>query len=139
MVVVRSVVILGRREHESDEYAESPGDPEPGVLYADHLVRICDDSITFLHFSIPFFRSKQVSFSAIDHIIVRKPQLTTGKWRIAGSSNLSTWFALDWHRPSRDQIFLMTLKNSTQKIGFTVEDSATVIHILKKLGLLAVE
>ncbi|MEN6518095.1 MAG: hypothetical protein ABFC38_07850 [Methanospirillum sp.] len=110
---------------------------EPGLLSADRLVRITGDSITFFRYSIPFFRSRRVPFAEIERITVREPELATGKWRIAGSGNLITRFPLDWDRPSRDAIFLLDLKNSRRKIGFTVEDSARVIDILRDLGLLS--
>ena len=109
----------------------------PGVLYADRLVRLTEDDITFFKYSVPFLRDERVPYTEIDHISSREPTLTTGKWRIWGSSNLSTWFPFDWDRPSRDTIFLATLKGTTRKIGFTVEDSARVTAILRKKGLLA--
>ncbi len=120
----------------------SPGqaDTDTHLLYADRLVRIADDSITFLHYSFPFFSSgRQVFIRDIDRIDVKKPTIYTGKWRIGGSGDFRTWFPLDWNRPSRDRIFHATLKTRGMNIGFTVEDSRRVISILKEKGLLIAE
>jgi hypothetical protein len=114
---------------------DSAGSGAP--LYADRLVSIDGESITFYHYSILSSRGRRVPFSEIERITVREPELATGKWRLAGSSDLVTWFPLDWDRPSRDAIFLLELKGSRRRIGFTVEDSARVAGILRELGLLA--
>lgn len=106
------------------------------ILYEDNLVHISEGSITFLHYTFPFFSSgRQVSFSKIDHIDVKKPTILNGKWRIGGSGDLGIWFPLDWNRPSRDRIFYATLKTRGMKIGFTVEHSAEVVGILRKKGV----
>ena len=113
---------------------------EATVIYEDHLVRISGDSITFLHYSFPFFpSSREVMFQDIDHIDVKKPTIRTGKWRIAGSGNLRTWYPFDVDRPSRDRIFHTTLKTWGMNIGFTVERPGEVVSILKKKGLIASE
>jgi hypothetical protein len=125
------------------EAAGGAGGPGPGVrapadptiLYQDLLVSISGDSITFHHYSFPFFSSdRQVFFRDILRIDVKKPDILSGKWRIGGSGNLRTWFPLDWSRPSRDRIFHAILKTGGLNIGFTVEDSSRVISILKEKG-----
>ncbi|MFZ0181537.1 MAG: hypothetical protein WAL62_00160, partial [Methanoregula sp.] len=105
-------------------FTREPVSPCSGILYADHLVTITGESITFAYYSFPFAGSRTVAFSDIDHIMVMEPSLINGKWRIWGSGDLRTWFPLDIHRPSRDRIFLMTLKSRRTRIGFTVEDSS---------------
>jgi|GEM_PF-605173 len=122
----------------ADALSEKPADST--VLYQDHLVRISGDSITFHHYSFPVFSSsRQVFFRDIGRIDVKKPDVLTGKWRIAGSGDFQTWFPVDWHRPSRDRIFHATLKTRGMNIGFTVENSSQVISILKEKGLHIVE
>jgi hypothetical protein len=110
---------------------------DSGVLYSDSLVTIANESITFHHYSFPLFtRGRTVPFSDIDHIDVKKPSVLTGKWRIAGSGNLSTWFPMDSQRPSRDRIFHATIKTRGMNVGFTVEHPSEVTAILKKKGLI---
>jgi hypothetical protein len=109
---------------------------DPRLLYADNLVRISDDSITFRHYSFTELSPRSVLFTDIDHISVKGPSLTTGKWRIWGSGDLSTWFPLDGNRSSRDRIFHARLKTRGMNVGFTVEDSTRVMSILKEKGLL---
>ena len=109
------------------------------VIYQDRLICITNDSITFFNYSFPVLGRKVVSFFDIDHISVRKPAITTGKWRIWGSSDLSTWFSFDSGRPWRDRIFICTLYNQRMKIGFTVENSSRVIGILREQGVRLVD
>jgi len=109
-------------------------------LYSDSLVTITEDSITFLHYSFPLSASsRQVPFTDIDHITVKKPTILSGKWRIWGSSNLRTWFPFDIRRPSRDRIFHAAVKTKGMNIGFTVENPGEVAAILKQKGLLESE
>jgi hypothetical protein len=116
---------------------DKPGDT--GLIYADRLVRMSDDRITFLRYYFPVLASKQVAYANIDHIDVEPPALTNGKWRIWGSGDLTTWFPLDTGRPFRDRIFIATLNNQRTKIGFTVEDSAKVIRAFRRKGVIITE
>jgi hypothetical protein len=110
---------------------------DSGVLYSDSLVTITNDSVTFHHYSFPFFtRGRTVLFTDIEYIDVKKPSVLTGKWRIAGSGNISTWFPMDSQRPSRDRIFHATIKTRGMNVGFTVEHPSEVTAILKKKGLI---
>jgi hypothetical protein len=109
------------------------------LIYADRLIHMSDDNITFLRYYFPFLAGKQVAYASIDHIDVEQPTLTNGKWRIWGSGNLSTWYPLDTGRPSRDRIFIATLNNQRTRIGFTVEDSAKVIRVLRGKGIIITE
>lgn len=107
-----------------------------GPLYADGLVVINADNITFRRYSLLFCRDRRVPFAEIAIIAVRAPSLVTGKWRLCGSRDFRTRFPLDWNRSSRDAIFLIELRGSRRRIGFTVEDSALVAAILQERGLL---
>jgi len=110
--------------------------PGPGVIYADRLVSISTDSITFFHYYFPIMTSRRVAFADIDHITVYRATLRTGSWRIWGSGNLRTWFPLDTSRPSCDLIFCAIVRGRGMNIGFTVENSARVREILAGKGLL---
>jgi hypothetical protein len=104
--------------------------------YSDALVEIGDDAIRLKGYYFPF-GSKRVSFGEIAEVVVEKPTLINGKWRIWGSGNLRTWFPLDLKRPSRDSIFIIKLASGFRQIGFTVEDSGRVRQILAETRLLA--
>jgi hypothetical protein len=112
--------------------ASPPGDTR--VIYADRLVSITEESITFFAYSFPLEKSRRVAFADIDHITVTDPSLASGKWRIWGSGDLDTWFPLDASRSSRDRIFTAVLKNGGMNVGFTVEDSSRVLAIFREHG-----
>ncbi len=106
------------------------------TIYSDKLVEITEDSILFRWYYFPFGR-RRVALSKIDRIVVMEPSLLGGKWRIHGTSDFKTWFPCDWKRPTRDKIFVATLRNKWMRIGFTVEDSEKVQKILEEKKLLA--
>jgi hypothetical protein len=106
------------------------------ILYADRLVSVTRDSITFYRYSFPFLGKRTVALSDIDYIAIREPSLANGRWRIWGSGNLRTWFPFDLHRSSRDRIFVAFLKTRGMNIGFTVEDSARVLAVFRECGLI---
>jgi hypothetical protein len=143
-IVIHAIRIIRRyRENiaegppESTKSAVLTHSGDSGVLYSDRLVTITGDSITFQHYSFPFFTQwRKVMFTDIDHIDVKKPSVLTGKWRIAGSGSLTIWFPMDSHRPSRDRIFHATIKTRGMNVGFTVEHPSDVTAILKKKGLI---
>ena len=114
--------------------------PEPindsTILYSDSLVTLTGNAITFKNYSL-LMKPRTVNFTDIDHVDVLEPSLTTGKYRIWGSGNLTIWFPMDSGRSSRDKIFHAYLKNRWMNVGFTVENSAVVTAILKSRGLIA--
>lgn len=106
------------------------------TIYADKLVCITDDEITFAHYYFPTGNKKVVRLDRIKSIVVRPPTLWNGKWRLHGTGNFQTWYPLDLARPKRDRIFLATLKDQWVRIGFTVEDGELVERILREKHLL---
>lgn len=108
------------------------------VVYSDKLIEITDSSITFRWYYFPF-GSKQVCLSEIESVTVTKPTFWTGKWRIHGTGDFKTYFPCDWKRPTRDKIFIIKLRNKWMRIGFTVEDSQTVVKIFRDKGIPLVE
>jgi len=73
----------------------------------------------------------------IKKVEILEPTVMNGKWRIHGTGDFSTWFPWDSGRPNRDIIFRITLHKGWCRIGFTVEDSASVISIFDEKGLIA--
>jgi len=106
------------------------------TIYQDKLIEITDQEVVFHRYYFPFGGDKHVPFSHIESIQVRQPSFFGGSWRIWGSGDFLTWFPLDGGRPSRDKIFLASLRNSYRRIGFTVEDSQKVASILRERGLI---
>lgn len=72
----------------------------------------------------------------LEGIVVKKPTLWNGKWRLQGTGNFKTWYPLDFSRPKRDRIFLATLKDHWITIGFTVEDGDRVELLLRDKNLI---
>ena len=106
------------------------------TIYKDRLIEVTDQEVVFHRYYFPFCGDKRVALTHIESIQVKQPSLFGGSWRIWGTGDFLTWFPLDSERPRRDQIFLASLRNSSRRIGFTVEDSQTVRTILRELGLL---
>jgi hypothetical protein len=140
-VAVHAVRILRHvQAGRGDPGPGAPGQPGPipgeNVLYADGLVTLTGESITFHHYSFPFFTAgRTVLYQDIGHIAIRKPTVLTGRWRIAGCGDLRTWFPFDGNRPSRDRIFHAAIRTRGMDVGFTVTDPAAVTAILREKGV----
>jgi hypothetical protein len=106
------------------------------AVYKDSLIEITDQEIVFHHYYSLFGNDRRVPFSQIEAVQVRQPSLLAGSWRLWGTEDFRTWFPLDKHRPSRDRIFMASLRGKYWRIGFTVEDSQKVTGILRERGLL---
>jgi hypothetical protein len=106
------------------------------TTYKDSLVEITEQEIVFHHYYFLFGNDKHVPLSQIESVQVRPPSFFGGSWRLWGSGDFRTWFPLDSHRPSRDRIFIASLRGRFRRIGFTVEDSQEVTGILRERGLL---
>jgi hypothetical protein len=107
----------------------------PGVLYSDSLVEISDDSILFRRYYFPV-GARRIKLAAIAQISVQHPTFSTGRYRLQGSGDLRTWFPMDLQRPKRTKIFIIHLREKWRRIGFTVEDEATVERIFRERQLL---
>lgn len=108
----------------------------PGnIIYSDSLVEIKENSILFRRYSF-FERDRLVLLSDIEKIVVKKAAIWNGKFRFHGTGDFKTWFPKDFQRYKRDKIFFAYIRYKWWRIGFTVEDSETVIRILKGKGLL---
>jgi hypothetical protein len=105
-------------------------------IYEDRLVQISNDSILIKNYYFPLIGSKRVPFKKIEFVTAEKPSLLKGKFRIWGTGNFVTWYPLDFARPSRDRIFIINLLGKTIRVGFTVNNSETVLRILEQKGLI---
>ena len=99
------------------------------IVYRDKLVEINDDSILIRDYYYPF-GNKRVNFENVESIVVKKPSLLSGKYRYYGTGDFRTWFPPD-NRTSRDKIFIIKIKNKWWRIGLTVENSQTVLSLIK--------
>ena len=104
--------------------------------YSDNLISIDEKGITIKLFRFPF-GAKRVNFSDIETIQVLKG----GCMRLWGSDDLSsrTWFGLDWERMSRPMRFVIKQKNKWRRVGFTCENSESVVGILRSKSLLQIQ
>ncbi len=103
--------------------------------YSDKLIQITSDHIVFHWYYFPC-GSKTVPLSDIEYISPLQPSMTTGRWRVWGTGDFSNWFPCDWSRSTRDVIFHLKLRGKSRIIGFTVEDSWTVLPLFREMGLL---
>ena len=106
------------------------------ILYSDRLVEISNNSILLRNYYVPFGNPKRIPMNTIERIDVKEPTLFTGRWRLQGSGDFRVWFPLDLARPTRDKVFIITFAKKRIRAGFTVEDSQTVLRILKDKGLI---
>ncbi|MEN6385597.1 MAG: hypothetical protein ABFD79_10410 [Phycisphaerales bacterium] len=107
-------------------------DAPASMHYTDKLVAIDDEGITLKKYYHPFCNSKRVKYSDIKTI----KALPGGCARLWGSGDFQTWFGLDWGRMKRKMTFIIEIKNSWFRSGFTCKDSDTVYKILKAKNLL---
>jgi hypothetical protein len=106
------------------------------LLYHDKLIEISDNAITLFKYYFPSLSQKVINFRDIERVVVKKPTLFSGKWRIQGTGNFKTWYPFDSLRPKRDKIFIVRYKNKWVQSGFTVENSDEVELILKNKNLI---
>lgn len=105
------------------------------ILYSDSLVEIRSDSILFRRYSF-FERDRLVPFTDIEKIETKKATIWNGKFRFHGTGDFKTWFPKDFQRYKRDKIFIAHIRYKWWRIGFTVEDSDTVLKIFQEKGLI---
>ena len=104
------------------------------ALYKDKLVELTDQAVTFHRYYFPF-GDRRVTFDKIQSVEVQ-PAATGDSWRLWGTSDFQTWFPLDTKRPKRDRIFIASLRGTSRRIGFTVENSGKVEDLFKERGLI---
>jgi len=103
------------------------------ILYKDKLIEVSTDSILLKNFYFPIIGSKRIRFDRIKSVTAVAPSLFTGRWRIWGTGDFTTWFPLDFARPKRDLIFLLSF-GKVFSVGFTAEDSVAVRKIFEETG-----
>jgi hypothetical protein len=105
-------------------------------VYSDNLIDITDEEIVFKHYYFPFGKSKTVALADIERITVERAALLSGKWRLWGTGDFTTWFPMDFKRPTRDRIFFAALRSQRVGIGFTAEIGDDVERTLRERGLI---
>lgn len=100
------------------------------ILYSDKLIEISDDSILIRRYYFPF-GSKRVNISDIENITAYKTSSHFDICRYWGTGDFHTYYPPDIRRPKRDKIFIMKIKKKYWRPGLTVEDSKTVLDLLK--------
>lgn len=105
-------------------------------VYKDKLVQLFSNRIVLKNYYFPFGAGRTVPLLEIGNVEILTPTILTGKYRIWGSGNLTTWFPLDSGRNRREKIFLLTLSTQKVKIGFTVEDTPLFELGLKKTKII---
>lgn len=100
------------------------------TLYSDKLLEINDDSILICKYYYPF-GSKRIQYEDIENITVYKTSSHFDMYRLWGTGDFHTWYPPDNRRPKREKIFIIKLKKKYWRPGFTVEDSQTVLDLLK--------
>ena len=100
------------------------------TLYSDKLIEVFDDSILLKNYYSPF-GSKRVKYEDIEGITVYRTSRSADQYRYWGTGDFQRWYPPDFRRSKRDRIFNMKIKNKWWQPGFTVEDSQTVMDLLK--------
>ena len=99
-------------------------------LYSDKLIEIDKDSILIRNYYFPF-GDKRVRMRDIDVISVDKSKPFSGKYRYVGTGNFRVWFPPD-NRTKRDKVFIIEIQEKWWRVGFTVEDTTSVLLLLKQ-------
>jgi hypothetical protein len=105
------------------------------ILYSDSLVEISADTMLFRRYYFPV-GARRINLSEIERVIVQNPTFSTGKYCLQGNGELRAWFAMDLQRPKRTKIFIIIQCRKWRRIGFTVEDEATVEQLFREQRLL---
>ncbi|HEY0548353.1 MAG TPA: hypothetical protein VGF13_02060 [Verrucomicrobiae bacterium] len=105
------------------------------TIYKDKLIEVTEEGVTFRNYYFPF-GDRSIPFDQIERVEVGPSSVLDGGWRLWGTGDFRTWFPLDMKRPRRDRIFVASLRESSRRIGFTVEDAPQVERVLRERGLL---
>ena len=103
--------------------------------YRDPFIEITEDGILFKAYSLKA-GDRFVSFDDIEKLVIKKPSICNGKWRLSGTHDFKTWFPADSSRQERDVIFVAHIRKKWWRVGFTVENSTLVAGILQEKGLI---
>ena len=105
------------------------------TLYKDGLIEVTDEEVIFHCYYFPFGTDKHLPLGRIERVEMRSPSIWLGSWRLWGGGP-GIWFPMDGARPSRDAIFVATVRGAFTRVGFTVEHSKEAAAVFQKLGLL---
>ncbi|UJC76731.1 hypothetical protein D4768_02885 [Rhodococcus erythropolis] len=78
------------------------------TIYEDRTVRIDDQGVTIRHYYFPFV-SKFVPYSQIETVDLGVMSWLSGRLRIWGTTDFSSWYSLDLSRPWKETAVVLTL------------------------------
>ena len=78
------------------------------ALYEDRTVRIDDQGVTIRHYYFPFV-SKFIPYSQIESVDLGVMSWLSGRLRIWGTTDFSSWYSLDLSRPWKETAVVLTL------------------------------
>ncbi|BAH31267.1 hypothetical protein RER_05590 [Rhodococcus erythropolis PR4] len=78
------------------------------TIYEDRTVRIDDQGVTIRHYYFPFV-SKFVPYSQIESVDLGVMSWLSGRLRIWGTTDFSSWYSLDLSRPWKETAVVLTL------------------------------
>lgn len=78
------------------------------TIYEDRTVRIDDQGVTIRHYYFPLV-SKFVPYSQIETVDLGVMSWLSGRLRIWGTTDFSSWYSLDLSRPWKETAVVLTL------------------------------
>lgn len=101
--------------------------------YEDGTVHVDDRGVTIRHFYFPFV-SKFVPYSQIESVDLGTMSWLSGRLRIWGTGDFSSWYSLDLLRPWKDTAVVLTVTGRGAP-SFTPRDPHRVeVEIKKHIG-----
>lgn len=101
------------------------------TLYTDKFVTVSPEGIRVRRYYFPL-GAKFVPADRIAEVSVLRGPCA----RLWGTGDFTTWFARDMGRLFRDRVFVLSLKDSGRRIGFSATDPDALIAALETQGLL---
>ncbi|MFE4500201.1 hypothetical protein ACFRFQ_10080 [Rhodococcus sp. NPDC056743] len=98
------------------------------TIYEDRTVRLDDQGVTIRHYYFPFV-SKYVPYSQIQSVDLGVMSWLSGRLRIWGTTDFSSWYSLDLLRPWKDTAVVLTL-TSRGAVSFTPRDPGHVENLI---------
>jgi hypothetical protein len=105
-------------------------------LYRDRYIEVYPEFLILKGYFFGPFGKKRIDFDTIRMIELINLNFWTGRYRIQGTGDFRSWFALDMDRPSRENAFLIHRRQKWWRIGFSAEDVDRVADLFQAKGLL---
>ena len=104
-------------------------------VYRDRYIELYADRIVIKGYLLGYYGALDVPFRDIQKLEVIR--LKYGNWKVQGSQDLKTWFAMDWKRRNNMENFALESPRCKYRLGFSVEDIEQVSAIFRDKGLMA--